>query len=119
METVGETTNGKESRVQNAGLVDSKLGDELDAESELAYGTGPQAGQSTIGLLPGKHQTRSSKREARHLHTSALVARSWELEDGKVACLIHHRSPDRLSLDRHTDRLRRRNERVSSTKPLI
>ncbi|KAL8838328.1 MAG: hypothetical protein Q9176_005139 [Flavoplaca citrina] len=70
-------------RLEKAGLVDSKLGDELDAESDLAYGTGSQAGQSTIGLVPGKHQTRSSKREARHFHSSALVARSWELEDGK------------------------------------
>ncbi|KAL9025825.1 MAG: hypothetical protein Q9180_007585, partial [Flavoplaca navasiana] len=32
------------SRLEKAGLVDSKLGDELDADSDLAYGTGPQPG---------------------------------------------------------------------------
>ena len=70
-------------RLEKAGVIDSKLGDELDAGSDLAYGTGPQPGQSTIALIPGKHQTHSSKREARDFHSSSLVARSWELEDGK------------------------------------
>ncbi|KAL8670186.1 MAG: hypothetical protein Q9168_005264 [Polycauliona sp. 1 TL-2023] len=43
--------------------------------------TSPKAGQTTLGLVPRKGQTRD-KQEARMFTTYALAARSWKLEDG-------------------------------------